>query len=338
MRFIQDISQETFSLLNRIHKHSRYHHVRQRAHCIILSYQGLEIPQLQTIFQVTRFTIYHWFNAWESQSLSGLYDKKGRGRNPKLTPDQKEQVRQWIKQFPKNLNKICALVQERYGIEVSKSTIKRVLKSLNFSWHRVRRRVKGEPDPDVYQQKKEALEILIEEDKQGIIDLRYFDESGFCLMPYVPYAWQEQDDPMSIESTPSKRLNVLGFMNKSNDLDAYTFECTVDSEVVIHCFDHFCKTIQEPTVVVIDNASIHTSAAFQDEIPKWEKQGLLVFYLPEYSPELNLIEILWRFMKYQWMEIDSYRDWQSLVDSVETMLREFGTQYVINICLTTYYG
>jgi hypothetical protein len=30
--------------------------------------------------------------------------------------------------------------------------------------------------------------ILIEEDRQGIIDLRYFDESGFCLIPYVPYA------------------------------------------------------------------------------------------------------------------------------------------------------
>ena len=34
--------------------------------------------------------------------------------------------------------------------------------------------------------------------------------------------------------------------------------------------------------------------------------------------------------EYQWMEIDSYRDWGSLVDSVETMLREFGKQYVIN--------
>ncbi|AFZ38156.1 hypothetical protein Sta7437_4707 (plasmid) [Stanieria cyanosphaera PCC 7437] len=32
----------------------------------------------------------------------------------------------------------------------------------------------------------------------------------------------------------------------------------------------------------------------------------------------------------KWMEIDSYKDWQSLVDSVETMLREFGQKYVIN--------
>jgi DDE superfamily endonuclease len=79
-------------------------------------------------------------------------------------------------------------------------------------------------------------------------------------------------------------------MNKRHELDAYTVEGTVESAVVIGCFDQFCKVMQGPTVVVMDNASIHTSEAFQEEIPKWEKQGLSIFYLPEYAPELNLIE------------------------------------------------
>ena len=55
-------------------------------------------------------------------------------------------------------------------------------------------------------------------------------------------------------------------------------------------------------MLVMDNASIHTSAIFQDQLPKWEQQGLDIFYLPAYSPELNLIEILWRFMKYEVIE------------------------------------
>jgi hypothetical protein len=33
----------------------------------------------------------------------------------------------------------------------------------------------------------------------------------------------------------------------------------------------------------VDNASIHTSEAFQEAIPTWEKQGLSVFYLPDFS-------------------------------------------------------
>jgi hypothetical protein len=57
-----------------------------------------------------------------------------------------------------------------------------------MTWRRIRKKVKCQPEPEIYPQKKEALEILIEEDKQGIIDLRYDDESVFCLVPYIPYA------------------------------------------------------------------------------------------------------------------------------------------------------
>jgi transposase len=52
--------------------------------------------------------------------------------------------------------------------------------------------------------------------------------------------------------------------------------------------------------------------------------------LPSYSPQLNLIEILWRFIKYQWIEIDAYYSWQTFVASIEKILREFGQSYVIN--------
>jgi len=330
MRFIDNLSYDTITLLQSIYQKSKHHRVRQRAQCILLSYQGYMTNELAHIFKVDRITIYNWFNEWESRHFAGLYNRKGKGRNPIFNQGQKEQIRQWVKLYPKNLNKVIALIQEEFDLSASKSTIKRVLKSLQFSWHRIRRRVRGEPDADVYQERKAALEILIEEDKQGIIDLRYYDESGFCLVPYIPYAWQEQDETLSIESVQSKRLNVLGFMNKRNELEAYTFKCCVDSEVVIGCFNDFSDTIKEPTVVVMDNASIHTSVAFQEEIPKWEKKGLSIFYLPEYSPELNLIEILWRFMKYEWIDFSAYTSFEHLIQYIEGVIKNFGTIHKIN--------
>jgi len=330
MRFIQGVSPETIHLLQRIHKHSRHHRVRQRVHCILLSLQGYTTNHLADIFQVDRITIYHWFNAWEQRGLPGLYDRKGPGRPPLFNADQKEQIRQWIKMFPKNLNKIRALIHDEFDLDVSKQTIKRVLKSFQFRWKRIRKGVKGQPDPEIYHERKKSLEILIEEDKEGIIDLRYFDESGFCLVPYVPYAWQESGETISIESTQSKRLNVLGFMNKRNELEAYTFEGVVDSEIVIRCLDEFCAVLQGPTVVVMDNASIHTSESFQDQLSRWEKSGLDIFYLPKYSPELNLIENLWRFMKYEWIEFWAYNSWHHLVTYVEDVIKNFGAKYKIN--------
>ncbi|PON17951.1 hypothetical protein C2W62_10485 [Candidatus Entotheonella serta] len=51
MRFIHPLSHETLRLLNRVHKQSRHHRVRQRAHCIVLSSQGYTTTHLADIFQ-----------------------------------------------------------------------------------------------------------------------------------------------------------------------------------------------------------------------------------------------------------------------------------------------
>ena len=332
MRFIAALPWETISLLRRIYRESRRHRVRARAHCILLSAQGYTTTQLMEIFQVDRVTIYTWFNAWECRGVAGLYDRKGKGRKPKLNAKQKEQIKAWAEAFPKNLGKICALSQEVFGISVSRDTVKRVLKSFRFSWRRIRRKVKGEPDPEVYQTKLQELEKLRRHAEQGELDLRYFDESGFCLVPYVPYAWQAQGKTIEIESSKSKRLSVVGFLNTNNELDAYTFEGTITSEVVIACMDEFCKTRarEHKTVVVIDNASIHTSEAIEEKLAQWEAKGVTLFYLPKYSPELNLSEVLWRFMKYEWIEFSAYLSWQHLVEYVENVIKHYGEKYQIN--------
>ena len=44
-------------------------------------------------------------------------------------------------------------------------------------------------------------------------------------------------------------------------------EQSVHSGVVIACFDAFCHTITKKTVVVLDNASIHTSEEFEERLP-----------------------------------------------------------------------
>ena len=332
MRFIEELNAETRKLLHRIYRASQRHRVRARAHGILLSAQGYTTTQLMEIFHVDRVTIYNWVNAWDSRGVAGLYDRKGKGRKPKLSLEQKAQIKRWAKAFPKNLGKICALIREVFGISVSRETVKRVLKAFRFSWRRIRRKVKGEPDPEVYQAKLQELEKLKRQAEQGDIDLRYFDESGFCLVPYVPYAWQEHGKTIEIETSKSRRLSVVGFLNTNHELEADTFEGIITSEVVIACMDEFCKTREREhkTRVVIDNASIHTSEAVEEKIAQWEAKGVKLFYLPKYSPELKLIEVLWKFMKDEWIEFSAYLSWQHLEEYVENVIRNYGKKYKID--------
>ena len=59
---------------------------------------------------------------------------------------------------------------------------------------------------------------------------------------------------------------------------------------MIAFLDDFAKQIKQKTVIVLDNAPIHHSDEFQEQIAVWEEQDLHIFFLPAYSPHLNIIE------------------------------------------------
>lgn len=76
----------------------------------------------------------------------------------------------------------------------------------------------------------------------------------------VPYAWQPQGETIEVPSRKSKRLNVLGFLTPDNCFEPFCFESTVNTDVVIACFDSFVKREHDKNrVVIVDNATMHTS-------------------------------------------------------------------------------
>ncbi|BAP57657.1 transposase [Thioploca ingrica] len=115
-----------------------------------------------------------------------------------------------------------------------------------------------------------------------------------------------------------------------NRLESFCFEVNIDSSIVVASFNEFCRQITKKTVVIIDNASIHTSNEFIENLPKWESRNLIIKYLPPYSPELNLIEILWRFIKYKWLPFSAYLSFKTLVAAVEKVLKNVGSEWLIN--------
>jgi hypothetical protein len=167
------------------------------------------------------------------------------------------------------------------------------------------------------------------QEDQGKIALDYCDESGFALDPTMPSAWQEPKSVIELPARKYGRINVLGCMNRQNDLHPLMFEGSIHTGVVRACFDTFCQTPTKKTVVVIDHASIHTSEAFEDRLPSWKKKGLIIKYLPPYSPELNLIEILWRRITYTWLPFSAYACLNALSEALETILSHVGSEYQI---------
>lgn len=110
----------------------------------------------------------------------------------------------------------------------------------------------------------------------------------------------------------------------------YTSEQNINSDLAIAFIDDFCSTMKEPAVIVIDNAPIHHSDKFKSKISEWEEQGLYIFYLPTYSPHLNLIETLWRKIKYEWLKAHHYLNWDTFVAALNYIFCNIGSEFTIN--------
>lgn len=80
---------------------------------------------------------------------------------------------------------------------------------------------------------------------------------------------------------------------------------------------------------MLDNARIHRSCLMQGKLAEWEAKNLYVFFLPAYSPHLNLIETLWRKMKYEWLKAEDYASFEKLSEAVKKILSEIGKEYKI---------
>jgi len=303
---------------------------RTRANAVLLSDKQIPLQNIASICAVSRQTISIWLNNWEKYGICGLFDKPGRGRRKILSPEKESEVVNLIKASPRSLNKVLAEIKNRWGITLSKSTLKGLCKKANLSWKRVRKSLRGKRNDEKFTEAIETIKNLMTQSDNGEIDFYYFDESGFTLEPCVPYAWQEIGKTIEIPSSKSRRLNVLGFVDRECHFESYVFEGSVNSDVVIRCFNEFLKNLDKKTVVLIDNAPTHTSNAFLGNIERWEKQNLFIQNIPAYSPELNKIEILWRKIKYEWLDFSAYESFSSLKENLNNILANIGQDYHIN--------
>lgn len=166
--------------------------------------------------------------------------------------------------------------------------------------------------------------------EQGIVDLFYGDESHVCSEGYVPYGWQFPGEDVFIPSQKGYRLNCWGLISRGNECYWHTSEDSIDSRFVLERLDILSLSIHKPTFIVLDNASIHTARIIKARLPVWQQRGLYLFYLPTYSPHLNIAETLWRHMKGGWLRPEDYCDDETLAYAVNRCLANVGQCLNIN--------
>jgi len=171
--------------------------------------------------------------------------------------------------------------------------------------------------------------LLEEQSQTGQIDLFYGDESSVSEEGYVPYGWQFKDESVHIEVAKGQRLNCFGLISRQNQLHYATTSGSITSAFVVDELERLSWQLSKPTVVVLDNARIHTGVKVRRRLMDWQSRGLYVFYLPPYSPHLNLAERLWKELKARWLRPEDYQTSGSLFYAVWLALAAVGQELFI---------
>ncbi|ECJ2476346.1 hypothetical protein FNI67_23485, partial [Salmonella enterica subsp. diarizonae] len=84
------------------------------------------------------------------------------------------------------------------------------------------------------------------------------------------------------------------------------------------------------TILVLDNAPIHRG--IDDETRKrwFFEHNMCLLYLPVYSPDLNVIEMVWKNAKYHWRRFINWRK-ETLESELDKLLGAYGDRFAVNL-------
>ena len=126
------------------------------------------------------------------------------------------------------------------------------------------------------------------------------------------------------------KVNIFGLIGRTNQCHWAMTQQNIDSQFVANHLDDLSLKISKETFIVLDNASIHQSKLLRQNLDAWQKRGLFIFFLPTYSPHLNIAETMWRKLKTEWLYPEDYLEKDSLFYAVNRCMANVGIKLKIN--------
>ena len=145
---------------------------------------------------------------------------------------------------------------------------------------------------------KEYLDLtlmpLIDQAKNGVIDLFFMDASHFVMGGLPGRVWSILRCWVKTASG-RQRYNVLGALNfVTKKMESICNDTYITSVQVVELLEKISRSFALPIHIILDNASYQTCKYVKENAARL---GITLHYLPSYSPNLNLIERVWKLVK-----------------------------------------
>lgn len=265
-----------------------------RIKAVYLLGSGWSVQKVTEVLLIDETTVRRYFANYQTGGIDGLVETQYKGSEGFLTDSEKRELDEYLESHPcMNTLEAIEYVQKEFEISYSVSGMNNLLKRLGYSYKKARQ-VPGKADREAQAKFVKKYYKLREEMKPE--DSLFFLDGVHPQHNSIPnYGWfkKGKDEPLC-SNTRYLRLNINGAI----DIDTYKvvaeFSTRLDTESTLDLLEKLRKLRPRGTIYcILDNARYYVCQTVKDFA---KASAIELIYLPAYSPNLNLIERLWRFM------------------------------------------
>ena len=300
--------------------------VQKRIHAVyIKSIMNMSNETIGFLVGLNRDSVGDWIAQYEQQGFEALCQFNYGTNRSELENHSVGILKSFTERPPMTVNEAKARIEEQTGISRSPSQVRAFMKR-----HKMRYLQTGHipAKADTEKQKewvKIKLDTAIQEAQEGKCQLLFMDAAHFILQPFICALWCVTR--LFVKASAGRnRINVLGVVNAiTKEILTFSNTTYITAETIVA----FLKQLKEhygdmPLKIVLDNARYQHCRLVEAAA---QQLNITLLFLPSYSPNLNIIERLWKFAKKKVLYAKYYetpaRFHQAINDFFETVNQKY---------------
>lgn len=293
------LSPEKIDELHAAHKSAlRYSNTKAvyKINAVILLGSGWTLDEVSEALLLNDETLRKYSLAYKAGGLAQLLETHHKGSSPKLSANQELQLCQELNgEIYMCTEAICAYVKAEFGIDYSISGMRDLLHRLNYVYKKPKL-VPGNPDINAQDEfEKQYEDFMI--NRAANTEVLFMDAVHPEHNAMASYGWIKRGETRRLKTNSGRqRLNLHGVINAETHEVTVIESETVNEDSTIDLLDAVYQKYAMSLMIyiILDNARYHYSRKVQAYL---KGKNIKLVFLPSYSPNLNLIERLWKFFK-----------------------------------------
>lgn len=294
--------------------------VQKRMHCLRLKYRGYENQAIADLLEISRNSVGNYLSLYEKCGLEGLKTLNYRGPVSKLEKHQPKVEASFRLQPPKSVKEARERIKKLTGIKRSLTRVRAFMKRMGMN-PLATGQIPAKADPE--QQKQfhdQILQPLLQKASAGQCHVLFLDSVHFVLAAFIAIVWCFER--VFVKTAPGRfRLNVIGAIHATTqELTALYNDTYITADTVVQLLERIAKKYAGvPIHIILDNAR-YQHCQFVKEAAL--KLNITLVFLPPYSPNLNLIERLWKFIKAEVCAANYFQDAKTFQNAIVDFLNQ----------------